>query len=126
MAAVPYMMPLRMQSTVFLPMTRPGLSSRMPGSWAAREVRASSGDAHARDDAAAQVGAAPVHHLDGGGGAQVHQDQGRLVLCQGGHGDDDAVAAHLGWGRPCWMFSPVLMPGPTTMGVLPVILTSPV
>ena len=41
MAAVPYMMPLRMQSTVFLPITRPGRSRRMPGSWAAREVRAS-------------------------------------------------------------------------------------
>ena len=32
MAAVPYIMPLRMQSTVFLPMTFLGLSREIPGS----------------------------------------------------------------------------------------------
>ena len=42
MAAVPYIIPLRIQSTVFFPITLLGRSSRIPGSWAVREVSASS------------------------------------------------------------------------------------
>ena len=41
MAAAPYMIPLRIHSTVFFPMTRLGLSSWMPGSWEARLDKAS-------------------------------------------------------------------------------------
>ena len=41
MAAAPSMMPLRMESRVFLPMAQRGSSRLMPGSWAVLPVRAS-------------------------------------------------------------------------------------
>lgn len=85
-----------MQSTVFLPITRPGRSRLDAGQLGRPGGEGIQGGAHPRDDAAPQVGAAPVHHLDGRGRPQIHQDQGGLILRQRGHGDDDAVAAHLG------------------------------
>ena len=53
---------------------------------------------NAGDDTSSHIGIAPVHHLNGGSGAQVQQGQGRFVLRQGSHGDHNAVAAHLGGG----------------------------
>ena len=45
-------------------------------------------------DGSAAVGAAVVHHVDVGGRAKVHHDDGRTVRVPGGYGVGDAVRAH--------------------------------
>ena len=51
---------------------------------------------HPRENHAAQVTVFRLHHLDGGSGTHINQNQRGFVFSQRGYGDDNTVAAYLG------------------------------
>ena len=80
---------------VEVPITFSGGSTAIRGSLAAAMVQRLERQVDAGCDGAAAIAALVVHHVEGGGRAEIDDDQRRLVALAGGHRIDDAVGADL-------------------------------